>query len=102
MGEVVSIDHFGNLITNIGEDRLVSFLGAGAVAYFIVGGQSIHGLSSSYDSGRRHLPLAIIGSRGAVEIAVNKESAHHRLAVAVGDAVRVVSSPTKGQRGGER
>jgi S-adenosylmethionine hydrolase len=101
---VVSIDRFGNLVTSIGQDRLASFLKdrQADAACFVVGGYRIDGLSASYDSVYKDQPLAIIGSRGVVEIAVNRESAQDRMEAAIGDAVRVMAGGHGSERGGRQ
>ena len=104
IGEVVSIDRFGNLVTSIGQDRLASFLEdrQADAACFVVGRYRIDGLSASYDSVNKDQPLAIIGSRGVVEIAVNRASAQDRMEAVIGDAVRVVAGGQGGERGGRQ
>ena len=82
MGEVVHIDHFGNLITNI---TLAVLPWEGPVS-IEVKGHLIAGLSSSYQEGGT--VLAIIGAHGNLEVSVKNGSAAQRLKVEVGDVVR--------------
>ncbi len=87
VGEVVHVDHFGNLITNIdhglirgSESRLLSVT---------VGGKKIGKLSATYQDGRPGEPLALFGSSGHLEVAVNCGSASESLNCSRGDKVSV-------------
>ena len=85
VGEVVSIDRFGNLVTNIPGDRLKS---ADDVEVK-VGKTVIRKLSTSYASSKKGELLAIVGSTGSLEVSVNKGDARKKTAAKVGDVVRV-------------
>jgi S-adenosylmethionine hydrolase len=90
-GSIVWIDRFGNLITNIGLsllDRLAPAAKAGAVETQ-VGQHRIFGLSNHYAEGVSGRPVALIGSRGCLEIAVNCGSAVETLRASRGDRVCV-------------
>ena len=91
VGEVVSIDRFGNLVTNIGAADVARLSGAaeGRVPLFLLSDSRIFGLSANYESADGLAPLAIVGSRGVVEIAVNQASARQALNARIGDTVRV-------------
>ncbi len=86
-GEVVSVDRFGNLITNIGSKHL-STLGPGKFE-ILLGDHIISGMAENYAQGIPGKPLAIIGSRDCLEIAVNGGSAIQSLNLAYGVIVRV-------------
>jgi S-adenosylmethionine hydrolase len=90
-GSIVSIDHFGNLITNIDCGVLASAGKCRCVeqAGVLIAGHRISGLSPSYSAKAKHQPLALIGSRGFMEIALNQGSAEDFLKAAVGDPVKV-------------
>jgi S-adenosylmethionine hydrolase len=77
IGRIVSIDRFGNVITNIDADRLDKLLGASGPdnMQVQVGGHQVAGLSQTYGDVASNKPLALIGSRGFLEIAVNQGSA---------------------------
>ena len=90
-GTVVWIDRFGNLITDLEHSALDALLfpeerGAFRIE---VGGLQLTGLASSYADVESGRPLAVIGSRGTVEIAVNQGNAAHLLGCRRGDRVRV-------------
>ncbi|MCS7222098.1 MAG: SAM-dependent chlorinase/fluorinase [Anaerolineae bacterium] len=84
-GQVVYVDQFGNLVTNIPAkwlDRAVQW-------QIEVAGQTVEGLSRTYsDVPGGHL-LALIGSTGALELAVREGNAARTLGIGVGEPVRV-------------
>ena len=82
VGEVVHVDQFGNLITNIAS----AFLSSEVPLSIDVKGHLIAGLSRSYEEGG--CLLAIIGSHGTLEVSVRNGNAAQRLRVEVGDVVR--------------
>ena len=97
VGSIVSIDRFGNLITNIERsaiDQLSGSIAHGRIEIRIHN-QRIRGLSSSYDRVAHKEPLAIIGSRGYLEIAVNRGNAQNLLSAVSGDKVYVSLSNHK-------
>ncbi|GBC61517.1 hypothetical protein DENIS_2479 [Desulfonema ishimotonii] len=91
-GTVVSADRFGNLITDIDLRTLADFLAScGKSAFEIrVGSQRLRSLSRCYAQVAPQRPLAIAGSRGYLEIAVNCGSASRYFGVGKGDTVTVV------------
>lgn len=91
IGKIVVIDNFGNLITNIDIDKLGEVYPIGQKRKFqiAIGAHVIIGLSETYDNVQLKTPLALIGSRGYLEIAVNKGNAAQALKVQKGDVVRV-------------
>lgn len=91
VGCIVSIDHFGNLITNInvGDLEKLNHTVSGKKLCINVGSDKISGLSPNYHSAILGHPLSIIGSRGCVEISVNGGSAANHFMVEKGDVVRI-------------
>lgn len=81
-GEVVYVDSFGNLITNVQ---------AAAAGSAVVDGCA-YPVCETYGSAASGELLALIGSGGQLEIAVREGSAAHRLGVGVG--LRVVWKPS--------
>ena len=82
-GSVQHVDHFGNVITTV-EAGAVE--GWGWVVE--VGGRRLSAVSS-YEEGEFGELIALVGSHGWVEVAVNGGSAVERLKVSVGDEVVV-------------
>jgi len=69
-GEIVHVDHFGNLITNIHRKEFEGFSGASAPIIRLEG-LLIEGMRSTYaESGKGEI-LGLFGSSGYLEIAVN-------------------------------
>ena len=91
-GKVVAIDHFGNLITNIKSEQLTECLHAGPQEEIRIRIRSnvVKGLSETYASGGPNTPLALIGSRGYLEIAINGGNAAQHLNAEKGENVWVV------------
>jgi S-adenosylmethionine hydrolase len=90
VGEVVSIDRFGNLVTNIPGDRLAAL----DQLEVKVGKAKIRGLSTSYTSAKIGEFLTVVGSTGNLEVSVNQGDARKKTGAKVGDAVRVRRSRT--------
>jgi hypothetical protein len=83
-GQVIHVDRFGNLVSNIEAADLVR-----AVDRTLVGGVEIHGLSRFFSEAAVAQPLGLINSFGLLEIAVNRGHAGAALGVGVGDKVTV-------------
>lgn len=90
-GQIISIDRFGNLITNIDGKHLANICRNGnhKPVEIRIGGKKIAGLSYSYENSKDQEPLAIVGSRGTLEIAVNKGSAQKYFMAKRGDIINV-------------
>lgn len=90
-GKIVKIDSFGNAITNISESFLTSLKDVSTEeisSYEIrVGNVRLQGLNRAYAESKTGAPLAIIGSSGLLEIAVNGGSAETILRLKRGDTV---------------
>ena len=92
VGSIVSIDRFGNLMTDIDAGRLATFRGpdANQGLQILFGGDRLDDLSESYSQAEPMRPLAIMGSLGYLEIAVNCGSARRHYRAEKGQTVRVV------------
>lgn len=86
-GEVVHVDRFGNLITNLTPGAVPDLLVRPAVVK--AGFQQIAGLSATYGAGKPGEVIALIGSHGGVELSVNCGSAARALGLALGSPVDV-------------
>jgi S-adenosyl-L-methionine hydrolase (adenosine-forming) len=106
VGEVVHIDHFGNVVTSIGYLRwvtperltLIPRIGDDSATHrpipapsaSVTAGQAqIAGICHNYSDAPRGDLLAMVGSNGYLEIAVNQGNAAARLDVSIGDRVEV-------------
>ena len=87
LGEVLAIDRFGNITSNIcGADLPLEFP---ATIFTHIGGHQLHRLSNYYSE---HPPgdlVALIGSSGRLEVARNLGNAAEALQVTIGDQVYV-------------
>ena len=90
-GQIVKIDRFGNAITNISETaiaRLKSASTGGISTYEIrVGSVRLHRFNRAYVESGVGKPLAIIGSSGLLEIAINGGNTKEDLGIKWGDPV---------------
>ncbi len=90
-GSVIFIDRFGNLITNIDADLIEKNINQkkNSDIKIILGNKIIHGLSNNYKSVNIQSPLAIIGSKGYLEISVNCGNAKQYFKAQKGDKVMI-------------
>ncbi len=91
VGTVISIDHFGNLVTNISQAVFEGFKGDTRSKGVVVrlGRFKIRGVSKSYERVRAGSPVAIFGSRKLLEISLNQGDARSHFKARVGQAVKV-------------
>jgi len=78
VGEIIRVDHFGNLITNITREQLSQFL-ASKDLIIKVGSLNLKKISTTYNDVPEDQPLALIGSSNALEIAINMGNAQNDL-----------------------
>lgn len=86
LGEVINVDHYGNLVTNIPASMLVGQDGFGLT----ISGQVIKGLSQTYQGNEQAAVgelVALLGSQGYLEVAVRNGSAALFLDVDIGEPV---------------
>ncbi|MBZ0220804.1 MAG: S-adenosyl-l-methionine hydroxide adenosyltransferase family protein [Candidatus Methylomirabilis sp.] len=86
-GEVVYIDSFGNLITNIRREDLSAL--DGTAVEVTVKNAALTGLKKTYAMVEKGAATALIGSTGYLEVAVNRGNAAEALGARVGDTVAV-------------
>ena len=83
VGEVVYVDHFGNLITNFALKHLGTMRSTtrneGLALH--IAGHRVNGLVASYAEGSKVKPSALINSNGAIEIFIREGSAAQWLKV---------------------
>jgi S-adenosylmethionine hydrolase len=87
-GQVLRVDRFGNLITNI-ERRQFEKLAAASSVVIAAAGREIPRLVNTYDEAQGSEACALFGSTDHLEIAVNAGSAAERLGLDRGAAVVV-------------
>jgi hypothetical protein len=88
LGEILHIDAFGNVISNIDEARLSRFV-QGCPFVIRAGRKSIPGLKEGYWEGKKGEPIALLGSGGFLEISVREGSAQKILKVKKGDKIEI-------------
>jgi hypothetical protein len=88
-GQVVYVDGFGNLVTNIP----AGWVDPRSEVFIVSGGhvRSVGTLQHTYGSVERGETLALIGSRGLLEIGVNGGSAASVLSAGYGDGVLIIA-----------
>jgi len=82
VGQVIYVDRFGNLVTNLTSAEVPSY------AVLVVEDSDIGPLVATFGSVGSGSPLAYVGSGGQVEIAVRDGSAARRFGIGVGGKVR--------------
>ncbi len=88
-GTIVSIDRFGNLITNIHKSMIERIFKKKTRIKVRVGTTAITGISGTFSDKEKSAPVAYEGSRGFLEIGVNCGNAKQVLNVDKKDAVVV-------------
>jgi S-adenosylmethionine hydrolase len=104
LGEVIYADHFGNLITSIGrllwnndELQLRASFGDNTLeqrfdvrrATVTIRDRQVESIQRTYSDSPIGLPLALVGSSGFLEVAVNQGSAAAYLGAEAGDLVEI-------------
>jgi S-adenosyl-L-methionine hydrolase (adenosine-forming) len=89
-GEVMHIDHFGNISTNIRVEHLHEAMKQKENIIVRLSGQEIHGMVNTFGERPVGELIALIGSTGNLGIAVVNGNAVQRLGSKVGDAVEVI------------
>jgi len=87
-GEIIRIDTFGNLMTNIMEEELIHF-GRGRALVIKVEKRTIQGLKKGYSEGKKGELIALIGSGGLLEISVREGNAQKMLKIKKGDPIQI-------------
>jgi hypothetical protein len=84
-GEIIYVDRFGNAITSIGNACLVGF----GTSHVFKGSKRLCAIESFYQSVPVGKAVAVPGSSGFLEIAINGGSAARSLRLKVGDTLTV-------------
>jgi S-adenosyl-L-methionine hydrolase (adenosine-forming) len=85
-GEVVAIDSFGNLITNISEHTLRSFAGKKKVEIYFAA-ERFSSIKRFYNDVPLKTALVLFGSSGYLEISMNGENAKEYFMTSIGSPV---------------
>jgi S-adenosylmethionine hydrolase len=88
LGEILHVDTFGNLVSNIEEGRFFQFT-RGRSFVIRAGGKTIRGLQEGYWEGKKSEPIALFGSGGFLEISVREGNAQKSLKVKRGDRIEI-------------
>jgi S-adenosyl-L-methionine hydrolase (adenosine-forming) len=86
-GQVLYVDRFGNLITNVSATLLANF--PAAAASISIRGTRVAGIAPSYAAVASGQPVAVVNSWDLLEIAVRDGSAAAALGAGIGDEVVV-------------
>ena len=86
-GEVLWVDRFGNLITNVTQEALAGF--PPQDVSISIRGVRLRGIATAYSAVPTGEPVALVNSWGQLEIAVRDGSAAAVFTAGVGEAVRV-------------
>ncbi|MBS0180815.1 MAG: SAM-dependent chlorinase/fluorinase [Nitrospira sp.] len=90
IGKIISVDRFGNLISNITARQVRGFRSAmGQTVEIHISTYIINELVGSYSQGSRQTPSALINSSGNLEIFLQEDSAAQSLQVSIGEEVRL-------------
>ena len=90
VGEVLHVDGFGNIITNITEREVVQSPVKDVVRVDLPTGKLTLKFCKAYGETNPDEPLALIGSHSFFEISVNQGSAAEKFKTKAGDKVRVL------------
>ena len=86
IGQIIKIDRFGNLITNISKGAFEAFLSDDVMYEIRVGNASLNQLNAAYADTEIGEPLAIVGSSALLEIAINGGNAAKQFGLKRGEA----------------
>ena len=103
-GEVVAIDHFGNVMTSIrvlrwldsdtltfeADDEHTSVRFSAAAARVMIGWHTLTGIRQTYSLVGPDETLVLVSSSGELELAVNQGNASERLSLSLGDPVTLM------------
>lgn len=88
-GQVIYIDRFGNLITNITKEHLPNWKITKKPMETIIGKKKIIGLSKTYMDVKVGAPLILFGSAGFLEVSINQGNAREYFKVDRGNKIMV-------------
>ena len=89
VGEVLHVDNFGNIITNISEKEIARIRAADVVNVELPDQKLKLKLCKAYGEAKPQEPLALIGSHKYLEIAINQGNAAEKFKVSPGDKIQL-------------
>ena len=89
VGEVLHVDNFGNIITNIGEKEIASIRTKDVVNVELSNKKWKLKLCKAYGEAKPQEPLALIGSHNYLEIAINQGNAAAEFKTKPGDKIKI-------------
>lgn len=95
-GEIIYIDKFGNLITNVRGSTVEGSFGDEQSVEVQVKRREVEGLSRAYADKEEGELVALVGSSGYMEVAVNQGSAAELLGCEKGDSVTITNRNSNG------
>jgi S-adenosylmethionine hydrolase len=88
LGEVLRVDRFGNLVTNVDRRTFERFAGAGGIE-IVAGTQAVGAVVATYADAAAGAVCALFGSSDHLEVAVNGGSAAERLELGRGARITI-------------
>ena len=89
VGEVLHVDNFGNIITNIGEKEIARIRAKDVVNVELPNQKLKLKLCKAYGEAKPQEPLALIGSHNYLEIALNQGNAAAQFEIKSGDKIKL-------------
>jgi S-adenosyl-L-methionine hydrolase (adenosine-forming) len=89
-GEVIHIDSFGNILTNISRELFETAV-RGKRFKIVINGKEINAISRTYEDVERGKALALFGSMEMLEIAIHSGRADRRIGAGKGDPVLITA-----------
>jgi S-adenosylmethionine hydrolase len=88
-GEVLWVDHFGNLVTNFASSDFLDVLRS--PFQFEIGNHWIERFAAYYGMMKRGVPYLVLGSAGNVEVSLNQGDAARECGVGAGARIRLLA-----------
>ena len=93
-GEIIYIDGFGNLVTNLSK-KLINDFTRGNIFHIIIGDKRLNRISRCYSEVPEGELIGIFGSAGYLEISVNWGNAELELNARRKDAIKIIAVPSE-------
>jgi S-adenosylmethionine hydrolase len=90
VGEVLHVDGFGNIITNINQREVAQNRVKGEVNLELAGNKLKLKFCRAYGETKPQEPLTLIGSHGFLEISINQGNAAKKFKTKTGDKIKLL------------